>query len=285
MPGPVNFKEEPPTRPVLISSAAVTIGCGPSKPPKNSGTELQPRPQHQVNVSRPTGGAVLVPPPYRDQQGRPIQHSASELDRNTLMEALTDVAAFLDRQGVRTQLVTVGGAVNTLYLQSRISTHDVDFFLENASSSTHHAIHEAARFANRQRGGRLGAEWLNNATQLFMPVQLQQTLFRAALEQGVVVFEGGGLRVYAAPWSYAFCGKLNRLSDPLSGGEPRPYDLADAVVYLHEYLRTTGRQTVGVRQVREWCKQYNKKMTDEVLRRVDDAYYQQYSRRAIDWRA
>lgn len=224
-----------------------------------------------------------VPPPYRDQQGRPIQHSASELDRNTIIRALTDVAAFLDRQGVRTQLVTVGGAVNTVYLRSRASTHDVDFFLGNASSSIHHAIHEAARLANRQRGGSLGAEWLNNATQLQMPVQLQQSLFKAALEQGIVVFKHGGLEVYAAPWSYAFCGKLNRLSSRLPGDEPRPYDLADAAVYLHEYLRGTGRQAVGVRQIRKWCTRFNKIMADEVLRRIDKVYYQQYQRRAVDW--
>ncbi|RMZ81866.1 hypothetical protein DV738_g2078, partial [Chaetothyriales sp. CBS 135597] len=157
-------------------------------------------------------------------------------------------------------VVTVGGAVNTLYLRSRATTHDVDFFLDNAGSSIHHVIHEAARFANRQRGGQLGAEWLNNATQLFMPTQLQQTLFETALQQGVVVFERGGLR-----------GR-------------RPYDLEDAVVYLREHLRTTGRQTVDAREVREWCKRFNKNMTDEVLRHIDEEYYRKYGRRAVDWR-
>lgn len=224
---------------------------------------------------------MLVPPPYRDRHGLPIQHASSELDRETIFEALSDMAAFLDQRGIRTQLVTVGGAVNTLYLQSRESTHDVDFFLENANASTHHVVHEAARFANRQRGGRLGAEWLNNATQLFMPAQLQQTLYKAALEQRTIIFKRGGLTVYAAPWAYAFCGKLNRLSDE----NPRPYDLEDAVVYLHEYLRGTGHQTVSARLVREWCQRFNKKMTDELLQRVDKAYRKKYGRPAIDWRA
>ena len=224
---------------------------------------------------------MLVPPPYRDQHGRPIQHSASELDRKAIIEALGDMAGFLEQRGVRTRLVTVGGAVNTLYLQSRQSTHDVDFFLESANATTHHAIHEAARFANRKRGGRLGAEWLNNATQLFMPAPLQQALFAGALEQGVVVFEQRGLQVYAAPWSYAFCGKLNRMCEE----NPRPYDLADAVVYLHEHFRETKRKNISSRKVQEWCQRYNKAMTDSVLRRVDEAYYQKYRQRAINWQA
>lgn len=195
------------------------------------------------------------------------------------------MAQFLDQRGVRAQLVTVGGAVNTLYLRSRDSTHDVDFFLENANAQIHHTLHEAARFANRQRGGSLGAEWLNNATQLFMSGPLQQQLFNAALEQGTVVFEHwgsrGGLRVYAAPWSYAFCGKLNRLCE----SNPRPYDMADAVVYLHNYLQGSGKQTFGAGRIRQWCQQFSKKVTDEVLRHVDEAYYRTYGVRVIDWRA
>lgn len=45
----------------------------------------------------------------------------------------------------------------------------------------------------------------------------QQELANAAVRQYVVIFEKisaqGGLRIYAAPWAYMFCGKMNRLTE------------------------------------------------------------------------
>ncbi|KAG6037443.1 hypothetical protein E4U41_005085 [Claviceps citrina] len=241
------------------------MGCGTSTPSRRDALELQAKPRrHQATVSAPSGGPVLVPPTYRELNGMPVQHASFELDSDTIQMALHDMAAFLEERSVRVKLVTVGGAVNTLYLRSRQSTHDVDFFMEKATSSKHHVVHEAARFANRRRRGQLGAEWLNNSTQLFMPAHLQSQLYNAALEQGTLVFERAGLKV--------LCEK-----------EPRPYDLADAAVYLREYLRTSGRQSVSVSRIREWCKDFNKKVTDEVLQQLDEAYYESYGDRVIDW--
>jgi hypothetical protein len=140
-------------------------------------------------------------------------------------------------------------------------------------------IHEAARHANRQLGGALGAEWFNNSTQIMMGRRVQEDLADSAFKQGTVIFQNSGLRIYAAPWSYAFCGKLNRLCTEA----PRPYDLADAVVYLHEYLQTNGRQSVSASRVYRWCQGFGKNVTEAVLRSVDKAYRRKYGRTAIDW--
>ena len=50
-----------------------------------------------------------------------------------------------------------------------------------------------------------------------------------------------------APSSYAICGRLNRLSDE----DHRDYDLADAVVYLHEHLLQAKRHAGDVRTIRD----------------------------------
>lgn len=225
----------------------------------------------------------MVPPPYRDANGQPIQHNDADLDRDTLLRALSDMASYLAEKGITAHIITVGGAVNTLYLRSRQSTHDVDFFLADPSSQEHHAIHEAARHANRQTNGRLGGEWFNNSTQLFMAQGIQQTLASRALEQNIVVYEHvdrhGGLRLYAAPWAYAFCGKLNRLCD----SNPRPYDLEDAIQYLRQHLETEGRQTVSAHRIRQWCQTFGKKVEDRVLRDVDRAYHQKWREHPIGW--
>lgn len=80
-------------------------------------------------------------------------------------------------------------------------------------------------------------------------------------------------------WSYVFCGKLNRLSS----SNMRWYDLQDAVVYLHEYFRQIGWQTLSMSKVREWYERFNKTMTDEVLRRVNRAYSRKHGQQTIRW--
>lgn len=92
---------------------------------------------------------------------------------------------------------------------------------------------------------------------------------------------GHGLKVYAASWEYALCGKMNRLTE---GGE-RAYDLNDAVEYLARYFRKTGRRTVAAGLTKQWCVRWGKQVTDEVLRRLDEAFLRKYGRRCIDWSA
>lgn len=257
------------------------MGCSSSK--AQHGDDVEMRPPRQVQVSGPIGGPQMVPPPYRDASGMPIIHQAYDLDRDTIVTALDTMTDYLRQQGVSVEAITVGGAVNTIYLRSRTSTHDVDFFLGNSEASQHSIIHQAARHANRQAGRALGGDWFNNSTQVFMSPELQHSLAEAAIQQGVVIYDGldrhGGLRVYAAPWSYAFCGKLNRLCEQ----NPRPYDIQDAVGYLDQYFQTAGCTRVSAERIQEWCQRYRKKVTPEVLRAVDEEYRRQYGRRAIEW--
>ena len=259
------------------------MGCGSSKGDRD---ESAPRPaEQQIAISGPTGGPQLVPPAYRDAAGRPITHQDFQLDRNTLIHALNHMGRYLDQRGVTVRVVTVGGAVNTIYLQSRQSTHDVDFVLEDPTSPQHQFIHEAARSAARSAAAnqrvQLGANWFNNATQMLMSRQVQSSIARAAVQQNTIVHQysgqQGGLIVYAAPWAYAFCGKLNRLCET----NPRPYDISDAVVYLHEFLRTTGRQSVTRSEILGWCQEFGKNATNAVLDQVGNQYYQTYGQRVI----
>ncbi|XWW96259.1 hypothetical protein V2A60_004232 [Cordyceps javanica] len=121
------------------------------------------------------------------------------------------MSAALVRQGV-----TVGGAVNTVYLVSRASTHDTEFFLPHPDDSRHRALTVAARHTNRRTGGILCAEWFNNAAQLPLGAANQSKLASVAFEQNVVVYDNtssaGGLRLYAAPWPYAISAQLGRIS-------------------------------------------------------------------------
>ncbi|KAI8669523.1 hypothetical protein NCS57_00767600 [Fusarium keratoplasticum] len=255
------------------------MGCSHSRYER----EMESRPVRPVTISDPMGGPVMIPPMFRDETGRPIQYEASSLSRKQIIHAFEHMAEYLDECGIETNVVVVGGAVNTVYLGSRESTHDVDFFLEDPASKEYMSLDNAAKFANRQAEGRLGEEWFNNSTQLFMARDVQTSLVWQAKQQNAVVFEKrgtkGGLKVYAAPWTYALCSKLNRLCEI----NPRSYDMDDAVVYLHRHLTLTAETYVKFQELYDWCRWYNHDVRREILKQLDDKYFQSYGYRPIVW--
>lgn len=263
------------------------MGCGPSKQSRSNNVELQARPARRPvpagqAISGPSGGLVLIPPPYRDAQGRPIRHNSAELDRNTILSALRDMSAYLAPKQISARVITVGGAVNTVLLQSRQTTNDVDFFSEDGTAQVNLQIHEAAKDANRRRRGALGAAWFNNSTQLYMGRDRARELASAAIQQNEIVYNGlnsrgHGLQVYAASWEYALCGKMNRLTE----GDERAYDLNDALEYLVRYFQKTGQRSIAAATIKQWCARWGKQVNDEVLRRLDEAFLRKYGRRCI----
>ena len=57
-----------------------------------------------------------------------------------------------------------------------------------------------------------------------------------AIVPNEVVFASTSLTVLAAPWGYAFCSKLHRLSG--ARDQTKDTDVQDAVVYERKYLET-----------------------------------------------
>lgn len=80
---------------------------------------------------------------------------------------------------------------------------------------------------------------------MWMPGPIHQELTAAARKQNEKVFDGAGLTIYAAPWNYAFSAKISRLMTG-GGDQARPYDLQDAVIYLHRYIQNHSNCPVPV---------------------------------------
>jgi hypothetical protein len=217
------------------------MGCGSSRDaaprdriPNARPTGPQPAVQLRA-ISGPHGGLEMVPTPQRDNRGIPVVHRDFDIDCENILRALGFMAEYLDRHNAEVTIVAVGGAVNTVYLQTRETTHDVDFF---GPGNQARLLRDASKYAQAQSRVQLGANWLNNATTLYVGQALLEELFMEATEQNVVLFRHRGLTVYAAPWAYALCGKTNRMSGPREG--VRSYDAHDAAAYLHEYIQLHG---------------------------------------------
>lgn len=89
----------------------------------------------------------MIPTPQRDSSGRPIVHGNFEMNRDQLILAFQYMAEYLRQQRVNLTIYVAGGAVNTIYLRSRHTTGDVDFFGANEQSR---ALKDASKYAQQR---------------------------------------------------------------------------------------------------------------------------------------
>jgi Nucleotidyltransferase of unknown function (DUF6036) len=83
------------------------------------------------------------------------------MDRREIIDALTALAAELERQGVSGEMYVVGGAAIALAFDERRATRDVDAVFEPKA-----VVYEAAEAVAQQRG--LPPGWLNDAVKGFL---------------------------------------------------------------------------------------------------------------------
>lgn len=177
------------------------------------------------------------------------------LTHDTLIRALHHVTASIAKAKGNMTVISVSSAVNTIYLQSRSTTHDVDFFNNYLTAEDYELLIKAIKEATK-KDSLLDEQWFNNRTIFFIPMEKRSTLTEEAFRQHDVVFTAPGLTILAAPWHYAFCCKIDRLAG--SGlYDSRPYDQDDAVQYLSQYLAKTHLATVSKQTVQTWFEQYS----------------------------
>jgi hypothetical protein len=112
------------------------------------------------------------------------------------------------------------------------------------------------------------SNWFNNKTMLFIPQNLRQQVVIDALQQNYEVFSAPGLRVIAAPWSYALMTKPDRMA----GGGVILYDSADAATYLHQNLSYYQRRNVPIQIIQGLARKYQLRLRVEDVRVVNQQY-------------
>ncbi|KAK7001700.1 hypothetical protein R3P38DRAFT_2558153 [Favolaschia claudopus] len=171
------------------------------------------------------------------------------LTGHLLRSALDRVADTLRDQGHYIEIVAVGGAVNTLLLGSRETTTDVDFLYYSVQDDmTVKDLLHAAQSVARSAGIR-DEQWLNNHTESFIQKSVLGSLYQESVTQNRIVFDAGGLKVYAAAWPFAFVQKVIRNGST----QQKSYDIDDAVAYLKE-MKNGADLSFGT--VQGWAKKY-----------------------------
>lgn len=120
-----------------------------------------------------------------------------------LIRALYHVAASIAKAKGNVTVITVGGALNALYLRSRLVTHYVGFFNNRLTVKEYEILTKATKEATK-RDNLLAERWFNNRNVFFVPIEKRSALTAKAFRQHEVVFTVPGLTVLAAPWQYAF---------------------------------------------------------------------------------
>lgn len=83
------------------------------------------------------------------------------MDRKEIIDALTSLAAELDRHGISAEMYVVGGAAIALAFDERRATRDIDAVFEPKN-----VVYEAAAVVGGQLG--LPGGWLNDAVKGFL---------------------------------------------------------------------------------------------------------------------
>ncbi|MCJ1391800.1 hypothetical protein MMC18_004667 [Xylographa bjoerkii] len=193
----------------------------------------------------------------------------SSLAPNTHSQRNTDLHLF--------HSVAIGGAVSTILLGSRGTTHDIDFFTPSATPEEAELLRGAAKSALTQSSVQLGGNWLNNSVVLFMPRALRVELTKEAIEQDDVLFHEPGLKIFAAPWKYAFCMKIHRIVEQTG----KQYDVNDAARYLARYINKEDCNSVTMETIMEWLMQYSVLAPTAIIRKVNIKYLTYYGKHGV----
>ncbi|RPD57594.1 hypothetical protein L226DRAFT_610632 [Lentinus tigrinus ALCF2SS1-7] len=204
--------------------------------------------------------------------------TSDTLTADELRRALTSVASTLHAKGSHISIVAVGGAVNTLYLHSRETTSDVDFFFHTKTKNDDVTRVIAAADVARKHLN-LDPSWLNNHTAVFIQEETIRQLYDEAVQQGEVVFTAAGLTVYAAPWRYALAAKLARVAMP----HRRDYDMSDAVAYLDRLVSKRSGGAVRKSEIQQWAAEFKFAIPspDVVMQNLTTAYREAKGREGL----
>lgn len=235
-----------------------------------------------LTISGPMAAPGQVTASGRDYRGMRLHYDQYEMARNHLQTALSNVADYLKCRKESFTLVAVGGAVNTILLRSRETTHYVDFFCQLLKEPRLGMLRDAGVHAAQMSSLPMSLDWLNNATARIPGVAEHiDNLVKEAASQNAVVFQKPGLKVLAAPWNYSFIKKVSSISR----GTGRDYDGDDAVAYLHQHINRHSGRPVPFRVVQEWGARYRSLCPAEIVQQVNELYHRTHGTYGITFEA
>lgn len=175
------------------------------------------------------------------------------------------------------QLLSAGGFVAVTLFHNRLSTQDIDYIIDPDTPSVDKIkgkLQKAIQAVARQQS--LSAEWINSRMEIFAIGPNKQRLFRESVAQGVVLWRGANLVIYAVKWEWALARKLKRI-----GSECRVIDISDAVEILHRMIQENGGP-LALETVRSWDTIVYTPLDMAAIKSVASAYMERWGTTGIN---
>lgn len=223
---------------------------------------------------------VRKPEPPRqacDSSDVPVPAGCCILDRRAIDRGLGLMARYLSDNNADLTVIAIGGVVSAFFLGAWTTTTDVDVIETALTTAQRRLLASAASFAKSRGPVPLGEGWFGGQSAKDMRPEVARDIYELSKRQNDIVYCSEGLTVLAPRWSYAFMVCVDRLSC----GVGRPYDMGNAVLYMHQYIKTGKHRLIPILGIMKWGEGYGLYVTLKVLRDVKAQYLKHYEREAI----
>jgi hypothetical protein len=187
------------------------------------------------------------------------------------------------------RLISVGGALAVRLCRNRDSTWDIDCLLDpNVAAADDYTEEFQAAVTNVASTHGFGQDWLNHEVEMFVERDKRMQLFLESVDQGIAVFEGANIVIYAGMLDWALERKVRRVAHSVERKLRKPVDLPDAAA-LVKLMRDNGAPPLTFEYVRGLnFNGFDIPPTDEAIQQVADYYVKTYGEIGItrkDWQA
>jgi hypothetical protein len=175
------------------------------------------------------------------------QRQSSGLTREALVRALTQMGQYLQAEGRRVTVITMGGAWQVL-AGHRKTTNDFNQVGSNLSAEEQVLLRNVADKVAEESGNRLDTDWFDGLANVWLPPEIREAMTKQAIEEKTTIFKypnsgakkPTSLRVLQAPLRFAFMSNLAKI---FWRDDHPPYpqahwrrDLQDAASLLVSYM-------------------------------------------------
>ncbi|KJK73869.1 hypothetical protein H634G_10847 [Metarhizium anisopliae BRIP 53293] len=165
------------------------------------------------------------------------------------------------------KLLSAGGFVAVTLFHNRNSTQDIDYIIDPDTKNVtkvKEKLQKAISAVAQKRG--LVEEWINSRMEVFAVGETKRHLFYDSIAQGVVLWQGTNLIIYAAKWEWSLARKLKRI-----GSERRHIDVSDAVEILAQMVQENG-SPLSYELVKSWNTIVYTPLDDAAIKQVAEAF-------------
>jgi hypothetical protein len=175
------------------------------------------------------------------------------------------------------RLISVGGSLAVRVCHNREASYDIDCILDpNIAAATDYLVElQRAISAVAEQGGYI-EDWLNREVELFVSKDRRMDLFLESVQQGITIYEGANLVIYAGRLSWALERKVRRIAHARDRRGNKDVDVSDAAA-LVRLMRQDGKPPISFRYIRELnLNGFELPPTDDAIQEVAELYAEKY---------